>query len=183
MNRSVARSPRAGRIRRDPDRGQFGVQRARASALGSAVGPDRAGECLPDPALQPDGGLRRPDDRDESLDLFGARLLCAALLRGRLRHHASFILDVFGGPEDVPRSTARFSPRGRQREFAGRCMSGTSRMCIPTGAVMYCFLIGILMLGAGVSLFVPAERRRDPTGSPTVASTLREYRIPFPETR
>ena len=56
-------------------------------------------------------------------------------------------------------------------------------MCYPDRAVMYCFLIGILMLGAGYLFSYLLNDDAIRLGRPTVASTLREYRIPLPETR
>ena len=50
---------------------------------GTAVGPDRTRRGVPDPAGQPDGGLRHPDDRDQSLGVLGAGVLRAAVLRRR----------------------------------------------------------------------------------------------------
>ena len=82
-----------------------------------------------------------------------------------------------------PRSTARFSPRGRRRESSGPPYIGHVKDVYPDRAVMYCFLIGILLLGAGYLFSYLLNDDAVRLGRPTVAGTLREYGIPLPEAR
>ena len=50
----------------------------------------------------------------------------------------------------------------------------------PDRAVMYCFLVGILMLGGGFLFCYLLTDNRIRLGRPTLEGTLREYGIPVP---
>ena len=100
--------------------------------------------------FQPDGGLRRPDDRDESLDPFsGARLLCAASASGRLRHHALLHPRCLRGARRMSAIYGAVLTAWAAAGICGPLYVGYLKDVYPDRAVMYCFLIGILMLGAG----------------------------------
>ena len=111
-------------------------------------------------------------------------LVCYVLLcfGGGFATMPSFILDVFG----ARRMSAIYGAVLTAWAAAGICgplYVGYLKDVYPDRAVMYCFLIGILMLGAGYLFSYLLNDDAIRLGRPTVASTLREYRIPFPETR
>ena len=111
-------------------------------------------------------------------------LVCYVLLcfGGGFATMPSFILDVFG----ARRMSAIYGAVLTAWAAAGICgplYVGYLKDVYPDRAVMYCFLIGILMLGAGYLFSYLLNDDAIRLGRPTVASTLREYRIPLPETR
>ena len=94
----------------------------------------------------------------------------------------SFILHVFGGR----RMSAIYGSvltAWAAAGIVGPPYIGHVKDVYPDRAVMYCFLIGILLLGAGYLFSYLLNDDAVRLGRPTVAGTLREYGIPLPEAR
>ena len=81
-----ARHPRG--MGRDADRRKLAVQRRGPVPLGRRVRPDRPVVDVPGDARHRDRGVRRPDTDPQPLGVRRPRVLGAAVLRRRLRHHA-----------------------------------------------------------------------------------------------
>ena len=111
-------------------------------------------------------------------------LVCYVLLcfGGGFATMPSFVLDVFGAKRMSVIYGAILTAWAAAGIF-GPLYVGYLKDGYPDRAIIYCFLIGVLILGAGyaVSYLLSDERIR--LGRPTVEGTLRRYGIPVPEPR
>ena len=102
-----------------------------------------------------------------------ATLVCYVLLcyGGGWATMPSLIIEVFG-PVNMPKIYGAVLTGAAAAGIFGPLVVGYVKDVYPDRAVMYCFLIGILMLGAGyvVSFLLSDERMR--LGRPTVEQTL-----------
>ena len=105
-------------------------------------------------------------------------LVCYVLLcfGGGFATMPSFILEVFGS-QKMSRIYGTILTAWSAAGISGPLFVGYLKDVYPDRAVMYCFLIGILMLGAGYifSFLLDDERMR--LGRPTLAHTLERYGI------
>ena len=105
-------------------------------------------------------------------------LVCYVLLcfGGGFATMPAFILEVFGS-QNMSRIYGTMLTAWSAAGISGPLFVGYLKDVYPDRAVMYCFLIGILMLGAGyiVSFLLDDERMR--LGRPTLAHTLERYGI------
>ena len=137
------------------------------------------GHRVPPSARQPDGGVRHPHDRVQSLDLLRARLLCAALLRRRLRHHAVVRrgrLRLEEHVEDLRHDSYRLGRRRDHRADVRRLPEG--HLSRPGGDVL--LPDRHPAAGDGIRLLIPAGRRPASPGPPDregYAAPVRE--LPF----
>ncbi|MYB05371.1 MAG: OFA family MFS transporter [Gemmatimonadetes bacterium] len=103
-------------------------------------------------------------------------LVCYVLLcfGGGFATMPSFILEVFGA-QKMSRIYGTILTAWSAAGISGPLFVGYLKDVYPDRAVMYCFLIGILMLGAGYifSFLLDDERMR--LGRPTLAQTLERY--------
>ena len=103
-------------------------------------------------------------------------LVCYVLLcfGGGFATMPSFILEVFGS-QKMSRIYGTILTAWSAAGISGPLFVGYLKDVYPDRAVMYCFLIGILMLGAGYifSFLLDDERMR--LGRPTLAHTLERY--------
>ncbi|MXX72135.1 MAG: OFA family MFS transporter [Gemmatimonadetes bacterium] len=103
-------------------------------------------------------------------------LVCYVLLcfGGGFATMPSFILEVFGA-QKMSRIYGTILTAWSAAGISGPLFVGYLKDVYPDRAVMYCFLIGILMLGAGYifSFLLDDERMR--LGRPTLAHTLERY--------
>ena len=108
-------------------------------------------------------------------------LICYVLLcfGGGFATMPSFVSDVFGTRRMSVIYGAILTAWAAAGIF-GPLYVGYLKDGYPDRAIIYCFLIGVLILGVGytVSYLLNDERLR--LGRPTVESTLRRYDIPFP---
>ena len=109
-------------------------------------------------------------------------LVCYVLLcfGGGFATMPSFILEVFGS-QKMSRTYGTILTAWSAAGISGPLFVGYLKDVYPDRAVMYCFLIGILMLGAGYifSFLLDDERMR--LGRPTLKHTLGRYGITVPE--
>jgi len=109
-------------------------------------------------------------------------LVCYVLLcfGGGFATMPSFVLDVFGSKRMSVIYGAILTAWAAAGIF-GPLYVGYLKDSYPDRAIIYCFLIGVLILGTGyaVSYLLSDERIR--LGRPTVEGTLRRYGIPVPE--
>ncbi len=109
-------------------------------------------------------------------------LVCYVLLcfGGGFATMPSFILDVFGS-QRMSRIYGTILTAWSAAGICGPLFVGYLKDVYPDRAVMYCFLSGILMLGAGYifSFLLDDERMR--LGRPTLRHTLGRYGIAMPE--
>ena len=105
-------------------------------------------------------------------------LVCYVLLcfGGGFATMPSFILEVFGS-QKMSRIYGTILTAWSAAGISGPLFVGYLKDVYPDRAVMYCFLAGILMLGAGYifSFLLDDERLR--LGRPTLAHTLERYGI------
>ena len=105
-------------------------------------------------------------------------LVCYVLLcfGGGFATMPSFILEVFGS-QKMSRIYGTILTAWSAAGISGPLFVGYLKDVYPDRAVMYCFLIGILMLGAGYifSFLLDDERMR--LGRPTLMHTLERYGI------
>ncbi len=111
-------------------------------------------------------------------------LVCYVLLcfGGGFATMPPFILDVFG----ARRMSAMYGAvltAWAAAGVAGPLYVGYLKDSYPDRAVMYCFLIGIFMLGAGYLFSYLLNDDRIRLTRPTLESTLREFGIAVPEGR
>ena len=166
----------AGRIRCHADRRELSVQRCWAFAVGAALGSLRARAGVPYSAREPNGGVRHPDDRARPVDLLRAGVLRAALLWWRLCHHAFLCVGRIRLAPDVHRVWRHAHGVGGGWHLRA-ALCGPLKDQYPDRAVIYCFLIGILILGLGYVCTYLLNDDRLRVGRPTLASTLRELGI------
>ncbi len=109
-------------------------------------------------------------------------LVCYVLLcfGGGFATMPPFILDTFG----ARRMSAVYGAvltAWAAAGIAGPMYVGYLKDVYPDRAVMYCFLIGILMLGGGYLFSYLLNDERIRLRKPTMETTLREYGIPLPK--
>ncbi|WP_419164680.1 OFA family MFS transporter [Candidatus Palauibacter sp.] len=108
-------------------------------------------------------------------------LVCYVLLcfGGGFATMPSFILDVYG-PRIMTKVYGAILTAWAAAGICGPLYVGYLKDSYPDRAVMYCFLIGILMLGAGYLFSYLLDDDRVRIGRPTVKQTLERYGIPAP---
>ena len=108
-------------------------------------------------------------------------LVCYVLLcfGGGFATMPPFVLDVFGTKKMSTIYGAVLTAWAAAGIF-GPLYVGYLKDVYPDRAVMYCFLIGILMLGAGYLFSYLLNDQRIRLGKPTLESTLHRYGIPAP---
>jgi OFA family oxalate/formate antiporter-like MFS transporter len=108
-------------------------------------------------------------------------LVCYVLLcfGGGFATMPSFVLDVFGTRKMSTIYGVILTAWAAAGIF-GPLYMGYLKDTYPDRAVMYCFLIGILMLGAGYLFSYLLNDGRIQLGRPTLESTLHRYGIPVP---
>ena len=109
-------------------------------------------------------------------------LVCYVLLcfGGGFATMPSFILEVYG-PRNMSKVYGAILTAWAAAGICGPLYVGYLKDSYPDRAVMYCFLIGILMLGAGYLFSYLIDDDRVRLGRPTVKQTLERYRIPVPD--
>ena len=109
-------------------------------------------------------------------------LVCYVLLcfGGGFATMPSFILDVYG-PKNMSKVYGAILTAWAAAGITGPLYVGYLKDSYPDRAVMYCFLIGILMLGAGYLFSYLLDDDRVSLGRPTVKKTLERYGIPVPD--
>ena len=108
-------------------------------------------------------------------------LVCYVLLcfGGGFATMPPFVLDVFGSKKMSSIYGAVLTAWAAAGIF-GPVYLGYLKDVYPDRAVMYCFLVGILMLGGGFLFSYLLTDDRIRLGRPTLAGTLREFGIPVP---
>ena len=111
-------------------------------------------------------------------------LVCYVLLcfGGGFATMPSFVIDVFG-PKKMSAIYGTILTAWAAAGIAGPVYVGYLKDVYPDRAVLYCFLAGILMLGAGYVFSYLLNDNRIRLGRPTLEATLREYGIPLPQAR
>lgn len=106
-------------------------------------------------------------------------LVCYVLLcfGGGFATMPSFILDVFG-PKKMSAIYGTILTAWAAAGIAGPVYVGYLKDVYPDRAVLYCFLIGVMMLAAGYVFSYLLNDSRIRLGRPTLEGTLREYGIP-----
>ena len=106
-------------------------------------------------------------------------LVCYVLLcfGGGFATMPSFVLDVFG-PKKMSSIYGAILTAWAAAGIAGPVYVGYLKDVYPDRAVLYCFLIGVMMLGAGFVFSYLLSDSRIRLGRPTMEATLREYGIP-----
>ena len=106
-------------------------------------------------------------------------LVCYVLLcfGGGFATMPSFVLDVFG-PKKMSTVYGAILTAWAAAGIAGPVYVGYLKDVYPDRAVLYCFLIGVMMLGAGYVFSYLLNDSRIRLGRPTLEGTLREYGIP-----
>jgi len=108
-------------------------------------------------------------------------LVCYVLLcfGGGFATMPPFVLDVFGSKKMSSIYGAVLTAWAAAGIF-GPVYLGYLKDVYPDRAVMYCFLVGILMLGGGFLFSYLLTDDRIRLGRPTLEGTLREFGIPVP---
>ena len=106
-------------------------------------------------------------------------LVCYVLLcfGGGFATMPSFVLDVFG-PRKMSAVYGAILTAWAAAGIAGPVYVGYLKDVYPDRAVLYCFLIGVMMLAAGYIFSYLLSDSRIRLGRPTLEGTLREYGIP-----
>ncbi len=109
-------------------------------------------------------------------------LVCYVLLcfGGGFATMPSFIVDVFGS-KNMSRIYGTVLTAWSAAGIIGPMYVGYLKDTYPDRAVMYCFLIGILMLAAGYVFSYLLDDSRVRLGRPTLAQTLAHYGVAVPE--
>ena len=115
----------------------------------------------------------------ETNPLVFSALVCYVLLcfGGGFATMPSFVLDVFG-PKKMSTIYGAILTAWAAAGIAGPVYVGYLKDVYPDRAVLYCFLIGVMMLGAGFVFSYLLSDSRIRLGRPTMEATLREYGIP-----
>ena len=110
-------------------------------------------------------------------------LVCYVLLcfGGGFATMPPYILDVFG-TEKMAKMYGLVLTAWAAAGICGPLYVGYLKDSYPDRAVMYCFLIGILMLGAGYLFSYLLNDGRLRMGRPTLETTLNQYGIPIRST-
>ena len=108
-------------------------------------------------------------------------LVCYILLcfGGGFATMSSFILDVFGAKKMSAMYGAVLTAWAAAGIF-GPLYVGYLKDEFPDRAVIYCFLIGILILGLGFVFSYLLNNQRIRLGKPTLEGTLHQFDIPVP---
>ena len=108
-------------------------------------------------------------------------LVCYVLLcfGGGFATMPPFVLDVFGSKK-MSSIYGAVLTAWAAAGIVGPVYLGYLKDVYPDRAVMYCFLVGILMLGGGYLFSYLLTDSRIRMGRPTLEGTLREYGIPVP---
>ncbi len=108
-------------------------------------------------------------------------LVCYVLLcfGGGFATMPPFVLDVFG-PKKMSAIYGAVLTAWAAAGIVGPVYLGYLKDVYPDRAVMYCFLVGILMLGGGYLFSYLLTDNRIRLGRPTLEGTLREYGVPVP---
>ena len=108
-------------------------------------------------------------------------LVCYVLLcfGGGFATMPPFVLDVFG-PRKMSAIYGAVLTAWAAAGIVGPVYLGYLKDVYPDRAVMYCFLVGILMLGGGYLFSYLLTDSRIRLGRPTLKGTLQEYGIPLP---
>ena len=108
-------------------------------------------------------------------------LVCYVLLcfGGGFATMPPFVLDVFGSKK-MSSIYGAVLTAWAAAGLVGPVYLGYLKDVYPDRAVMYCFLVGILMLGGGYLFSYLLTDNRIRLGRPTLEGTLREYGIPVP---
>ncbi len=111
-------------------------------------------------------------------------LVCYVLLcfGGGFATMPPFVLDVFG-PKKMSSIYGAVLTAWAAAGIVGPVYLGYLKDGYPDRAVMYCFLVGILMLGGGFLFSYLLTDNRIRLGRPTLEGTLQEYGIPLPDRR
>ena len=111
-------------------------------------------------------------------------LVCYVLLcfGGGFATMPSFVLDVFG-PKKMSAIYGAVLTAWAAAGIAGPVYVGYLKDVYPDRAVLYCFLIGVMMLGAGYVFSYLLNDSRIRIGRPTLQATLHEYGIPLTPAR
>ncbi len=111
-------------------------------------------------------------------------LVCYVLLcfGGGFATMPPFVLDVFGSKK-MSSIYGAVLTAWAAAGLVGPVYLGYLKDVYPDRAVMYCFLVGILMLGGGYLFSYLLTDNRIRMGRPTLEGTLREYGIPVPGER
>ncbi len=106
-------------------------------------------------------------------------LVCYVLLcfGGGFATMPSFVLDVFG-PRKMSAIYGAILTAWAAAGIAGPVYVGYLKDVYPDRAVLYCFLIGVMMLAAGYVFSYLLTDSRIRLGRPTLEGTLREYGVP-----
>ena len=109
-------------------------------------------------------------------------LVCYVLLcfGGGFATMPSFVVDVFGA-RNMSKIYGTILTAWAAAGIIGPMYVGYLKDTFPDRAVMYCFLIGILLLGAGYVFSYLLDDGRLRLGRPTVKRTLRQYGVPLAE--
>ena len=109
-------------------------------------------------------------------------LVCYVLLcfGGGFATMPSFVVDVFGS-RNMSRIYGTILTAWAAAGIIGPMYVGYLKDTYPDRAVMYCFLIGILLLGTGYVFSYLLDGDRVRLGRPTVEGTLRRYGVAVPE--
>ena len=109
-------------------------------------------------------------------------LVCYVLLcfGGGFATMPSFVVDVFGS-KNMSRIYGTILTAWAAAGIIGPMYVGYLKDTYPDRAVMYCFLIGILLLGTGYVFSYLLDGDRISLGRPTVRGTLRRYGVPVTE--
>ncbi len=110
-------------------------------------------------------------------------LVCYVLLcfGGGFATMPSFIVDVFGS-KNMSKIYGTVLTAWSAAGIIGPMYVGYLKDTYPDRAVMYCFLIGILMLGAGYVFSYLLDDSRVRLGRPTMEATLRRYGVAMSST-
>ena len=110
-------------------------------------------------------------------------LVCYVLLcfGGGFATMPPYILDVFG-TEKMAKMYGLVLTAWAAAGICGPLYVGYLKDSYPDRAVLYCFLIGILMLGAGYLFSYLLNDGRLRLGRPTLETTLHQYGIPIRST-
>ena len=105
-------------------------------------------------------------------------LVCYVLLcfGGGFATMPSFIIDVFGS-KNMSKIYGTVLTAWSAAGIVGPMYVGYLKDTYPDRAVMYCFLIGIMMLGAGYVFSYLLDDSRLRLGRPTMEATLRRYGV------
>jgi len=105
-------------------------------------------------------------------------LVCYVLLcfGGGFATMPSFIVDVFGS-KNMSKVYGTVLTAWSAAGIIGPMYVGYLKDTYPDRAVMYCFLIGIMMLGAGYVFSYLLDDSRLRLGPPTMEATLRRYGV------